>query len=134
MFSILFFDPTARKMQQKQITVVSISEIKKYQLEKLRLHDVKKLRCMFLFKVFHAFSNNSLYELILTGTANQLAMLRNIFLVKTKRNGKLTNTIFLSANWLPHGQLWAIIEGTASLTQLITTFSSISTRNSPGVS
>ena len=42
MFSILFFDPTARKMQQKQITVVSISEIKKYQLEKLRLHDVKK--------------------------------------------------------------------------------------------
>ena len=24
---------------------------------------------------------------------------------------------FLTAVWLPHGQLWAIIEGTASLTQ-----------------
>ena len=46
----------------------------------------------------------------------------------TQLTNKLSSTVvahakhflfyfFLSATWLPHGQLWAIIEGTASLTQ-----------------
>ena len=37
-------------------------------------------------------------------------------------------TFFLTAIWLPHGQLWAIIEGTASLTQCYSLRFTFSTR------